>query len=52
MMTIKFSRLVSVLLVVLLACSEGERNITKWPYGVNYEVFVMSFADSDGDGKG
>ena len=52
MMTIKFSRLVSVLLVLLLACSKGERSVTKWPHGVNYEVFVMSFADSDGDGKG
>ena len=51
-MTIKFSRVVSLLLVFLLACSEGEKSITKWPYGVNYEVFVMSFADSDGDGKG
>ena len=26
--------------------------VTKWPYGVNYEVFVLSFADSNGDGKG
>jgi len=23
-----------------------------WPYGVNYEVFVLSFADGNGDGKG
>ncbi len=24
----------------------------RWPYGVNYEVFVLAFADSNGDGKG
>ena len=52
MMNIKFSRLVTLFLVLLLACSEGGESITRWPYGVNYEVFVMSFADSDGDGKG
>ncbi|CAN5324923.1 alpha-amylase family glycosyl hydrolase [soil metagenome] len=23
-----------------------------WPYGVNYEVFVLAFADGNGDGKG
>ncbi|MEK6781849.1 MAG: alpha-amylase family glycosyl hydrolase [Bacteroidota bacterium] len=48
----KFSRLAIILLILLLACSEKEKSITKWPYGVNYEVFVMSFADGNGDGKG
>ncbi len=24
----------------------------KWPKGITYEIFVQSFADSDGDGKG
>lgn len=26
--------------------------MVKWPYGVNYEVFVRSYADSDGDSIG
>lgn len=27
-------------------------NVAQWPYGVKYEIFVMSFADGDGNGKG
>ncbi len=27
-------------------------NSDQWPYGVNYEVFVLAFADGNGDGKG
>jgi alpha-amylase len=39
--------------LVLLACTPGEKTQkVKWPYGVKYEVFVMSFADGDGNGKG
>ncbi len=30
------------------SCNKKEQ----WPYGVNYEVFVLSFADGNGDGKG
>jgi glycosidase len=33
-------------------CQSPEKPVAAWPYGVNYEVFVLSFADSDGDGKG
>lgn len=43
------------LLIAFVAsgCKKAEPgNITQWPYGVKYEVFVMSFADGDGDGKG
>ncbi len=38
--------------VLLLGCNSTPEKVTKWPYGVNYEVFVLSFADGDGDGKG
>jgi alpha-amylase len=36
-------------------CAGGDQEkstVVKWPYGVKYEVFVMSFADGDGNGKG
>lgn len=39
--------------LALNACGPGEGvQDVQWPYGVKYEVFVMSFADGDGDGKG
>lgn len=35
------------------ACNNAEqRHPVDWPYGVKYEIFVMSYADGDGDGKG
>lgn len=40
-----------LLLIAFQACQKGEP-VAKWPHGVNYEVFVLSFADSNGDGKG
>jgi alpha-amylase len=39
-------------LLLLLAFSCTEKPVAKWPYGVNYEVFVLAFADGNGDGKG
>jgi glycosidase len=39
-------------LVLISACQEIEKKEVPFPYGVKYEVFVMAFADSDGDGKG
>ena len=36
---------------VLAGCARRD-DVTKWPYGVKYEIFVMSFADGDSDGKG
>jgi alpha-amylase len=46
-------RYFSILFVLLaVACQQKPESVVKWPYGVNYEVFVMSFADSNGDGKG
>lgn len=45
--------LFSILLILLVsACTQKKKNVTKWPYGVNYEIFVMAFADGNGDGKG
>ncbi|MEX2233019.1 MAG: alpha-amylase family glycosyl hydrolase, partial [Cyclobacteriaceae bacterium] len=32
-------------------CAEPDNKV-KWPYGVKYEIFVMSYADGNGDGKG
>ncbi len=41
-----------LLFLLLNACEKEKENIATWPYGVKYEVFVLSFADGDGDGKG
>jgi alpha-amylase len=45
---------VSILLVffVILGTAQEKVNVSKWPRGVTYEIFVQSFADSDGDGIG
>jgi alpha-amylase len=43
---------VIILSFLFHACSTPEQNEVQWPYGVKYEVFVMSYADGDGDGKG
>jgi glycosidase len=38
---------------VCVSCnSDHNQSDVKWPYGVKYEVFVMSFADGDRNGKG
>jgi glycosidase len=34
----------------LTAC--GEKKLPEWPFGVKYEVFVLAFADGNGDGIG
>jgi glycosidase len=46
--------ILTFLLVALLlpGCNRSPKNVAQWPHGVNYEVFVLSFADGDGDGKG
>lgn len=45
-----------LLLLALLAAgatqAQNPQNVSKWPRGVTYEIFVQSFADSDGDGIG
>ena len=37
---------------VLQACKQESQVARMWPYGVKYEIFVLSFADGNGDGKG
>ncbi len=41
----------SILILLVSGCNK-EKTVARWPYGVNYEVFVRSFADSNGDGIG
>lgn len=43
---------ITVIGLLLLTCSPHDGKKVEWPYGVKYEVFVMSFADGGGDGKG
>ncbi len=43
--------------LITLACSPMEKELKeslpdRWPNAVTYEIFVQSFADSDGDGTG
>jgi len=39
--------------LLISSCNRTEKsNAAQWPYGVKYEIFVMSFADGDGNGKG
>jgi alpha-amylase len=38
--------------VVVLVVSCTPEPVNHWPNGVNYEVFVLAFADGNGDGKG
>jgi len=44
--------LVLSFILIFSACQKQSENVARWPYGVNYEVFVRSFADSNGDGIG
>ncbi len=39
-------------IVSILVVSCTPEPVNHWPNGVNYEVFVLSFADGNGDGKG
>ena len=35
------------------SCKRTKETVAaQWPFGVKYEIFVMSFADGDGNGKG
>lgn len=40
------------LVLVCMSCRSKTTVSDAWPYGVKYEIFVLSFADADGDGKG
>lgn len=38
---------------LVLSCTTSETAMkTTWPHGVKYEIFVLAFADGNGDGKG
>jgi alpha-amylase len=38
---------------IVVSCKNSEpRMKTDWPHGVKYEIFVLAFADGNGDGKG
>jgi alpha-amylase len=46
-------KLIALLLIILVwSCEPTTKHVVKWPHGVNYEIFVRSFADSNGDGIG
>ena len=38
--------------IAISGCHLKEQDVVRWPYGVKYEIFVMSYADGNGDGKG
>lgn len=40
----------AIILTLIVSCTPEPVN--HWPNGVNYEIFVQSFADGNGDGKG
>lgn len=40
------------LVTIFLACSTETPMKVTWPHGVKYEIFVLAFADGNGDGKG
>lgn len=44
---------IALLALILHGClPQDDKSVAKWPYGVKYEIFVLSYADGDGDGKG
>jgi len=42
--------LIAFLLTLNIFSQKGD--LSKWPRGITYEIYVQSFADSNGDGKG
>ena len=39
--------------LIAAGCNDpADEHLVEWPHGVKYEIFVMSYADGDGDGKG
>ena len=51
MKALSFLKMVA-LCMILVSCKQKSQSLPNWPYGVKYEIFVMSFADGDGNGKG
>jgi glycosidase len=48
----KFTIVLAAFILFISCESRKEKSIVAWPMGVKYEVFVLSFADGNGDGKG
>lgn len=52
----KFLQSTAFAILFLLSISalhaQDKQNVSKWPRGITYEIFVQSFADSNGDGIG
>jgi alpha-amylase len=46
------SKLLLLSFLTVASCKQENKMTVPFPYGVKYEVFVMAFADSNGDGKG
>lgn len=46
------ARFILLLFFIVFSCNRKSEKVNQWPYGVNYEVFVRSFADSNRDGIG
>ena len=50
-----FRGIVSAIVFLLFVgniTAQDKQNVSKWPRGITYEIFVQSFADSNGDGIG
>ncbi|AKQ45736.1 alpha-amylase [Rufibacter radiotolerans] len=47
-----FAFMVSMVTLVSGASAQSQKNVSQWPRGITYEIFVQSFADSNGDGIG
>ncbi len=45
-------RLLILVVWWLASCESRPKANVDWPFGVKYEIFVMSYADGNGDGKG
>jgi alpha-amylase len=54
MKTLRHGIICAILLLSFVSTitAQEKQNVSKWPRGITYEIFVQSFADSDGDGIG
>ena len=54
MKTLRHRVVCTIVLLFLVSTlnAQDKQNASKWPRGITYEIFVQSFADSDGDGIG
>jgi alpha-amylase len=54
MKSLKINIVCTIVLLFLVSTinAQQKQNVSKWPRGITYEIFVQSFADSNGDGIG